>query len=79
MAKNENQDNARLAQDVSVPAAVAKESSGPHHIGRGGGGNFVADADKNGERAKSKERSGSKERTGGGVIDKAKEMLKGKK
>ncbi|KAI1614436.1 hypothetical protein EDD36DRAFT_418268 [Exophiala viscosa] len=84
MAKNDNPDEARRAQDVDVPGIILPE--GTHHTGRGGGGNLYTPSEEEQRQAReynekvrreSFQRDGSKERSGiRALADKAKGKAK---
>lgn len=90
MAKNDNAEEARRAQDVDVPGIIMPE--GTHHTGRGGEGNLYKPTEEEQRQARvhnekvrtdSFNRDGSKERNSIRALadkakDKAKEALPGK-
>jgi hypothetical protein len=86
MAKNDNAEEARVAQDVDVPGITLPE--GPHHTGRGGAANTYTPSDSEKleahehnkqVRRESFNKSHSRERASvKALAEKAKEALTGK-
>lgn len=72
MAKNDNPDNARLAQDVDGPLKVS-EPKGIVHYGRGGAANIITDKERQSGEAK---RSESGESADQGLVAKVKGFFK---
>ena len=80
MMSNDNPENARLAQDVTSPAAHDKEARGTFHWGRGGEGNKMTVGGGDIKKSSSKERSksnnaGERRPSFQGAVQKGKEML----
>ena len=68
MATNENQANARKAQDVDAPEHFQREAKGTYHWGRGGEGNKMTVG--GGEK-----RSSTEEKRSNSFISRSKEKL----
>jgi len=82
MAKNEDPDEARRAQDVDVPGIVIPEST--HHTGRGGAANLYKPTEEEQRVARAhnekvRSESFNKDRSGlRALVDKAKDTMTGK-
>lgn len=72
MTKNDNPQNARLAQDVEGPAKVS-EPKGAVHYGRGGAANIITDKERKSGEAKRSESGASAEQ---GLMSKVKGLFK---
>jgi ribosomal protein L37AE/L43A len=72
MAKNDNPDNARLAQDVDGPVKIS-EPKGIVHYGRGGAANIITDQERQSGDAKRNESGASAEQ---GLLSKVKGLFK---
>ncbi|KAJ8116458.1 hypothetical protein OPT61_g2112 [Boeremia exigua] len=72
MAKNDNPENARLAQDVEGPTKIS-EPKGAVHYGRGGAANIVTDKERNSGEVKRNESGASAEQ---GLLSKVKGLFK---
>ncbi|KZM23068.1 uncharacterized protein EKO05_0008200 [Ascochyta rabiei] len=72
MAKNDNPDNARLAQDVNGPVQIS-EPKGAVHYGRGGAANIITDKERMSGEAK---RSDSDASTEQGLMSKVRGFFK---
>ena len=72
MAKNDNPENARLAQDVEGPTKMS-EPKGAVHYGRGGAANVVTDKERKSGEAKRGDSDPSAEQ---GLLSKVKSFFK---
>lgn len=72
MTKNDNPENARLAQDVDGPTKVS-EPKGAVHYGRGGAANIVTEKERQSGEAKRNESGSASE---GGLLNKVKGLFK---
>lgn len=72
MAKNDNPDNARLAQDVDGPVKIS-EPKGAVHYGRGGAANIITDNERQSGEAKRTESGASADQ---GLLAKVKGLFK---
>lgn len=72
MAKNDNPDNARLAQDVDGPKKVS-EPKGAVHYGRGGAANIITEKERKSGEVKRSESGASAEQ---GLLTKVKGFFK---
>jgi len=72
ITKNDNPDNARLAQDVDGPAKIS-DPKGAVHYGRGGAANIVTEKERNSGEAQRSESGASGEQ---GLLSKVKGFFK---
>ncbi|KAJ4333162.1 hypothetical protein N0V87_007799 [Didymella glomerata] len=72
MAKNDDPNNARLAQDVEGPTTIS-EPKGAVHYGRGGAANIITDKERSSGEAKRSEPGASGEQ---GLMSKVKGFFK---
>ncbi|KAJ4361526.1 hypothetical protein N0V95_001778 [Ascochyta clinopodiicola] len=72
MTKNDNPNNARLAQDVDGPVKIS-EPKGAVHYGRGGAANIITDKERKSGEAKRSESDASTEQ---GLLSKVKGFFK---
>lgn len=72
MTKNDNPENARLAQDVEGPKKIS-EPKGAVHYGRGGAANIVTEKERQSGEQKRNESGASSEQ---GLLSKVKGLFK---
>lgn len=72
MAKNDDPNNARLAQDIQGPALIS-EPKGAVHYGRGGAANIITEKERKSGEANRSESGASGEQ---GVLSKVKDFFK---
>jgi hypothetical protein len=75
MARNDNPDNARLAQDVDAP--VPSDPKGPVHYGRGGAANIIGQEGGQDRKSEDVKRKSGEDEAGAdkGLLAKGKEFL----